>query len=96
MDENQLPENQGKTEYRIVGENMECNIGAAGKAARLKLGIAAVLGGLILAGIILSGLLEGTIWWLGVAGAIFGGAFAIWEARVGWCVVRAMGFKTPL
>ena len=47
---------------------MECNIGAAGKAARLKLGIAAVLGGLVLAGIILSGLLDGTIWWLGVAG----------------------------
>ena len=62
----------------------------------LKLGIAAVLGGLILAGIILSGLLDGTIWWLGVAGAIFGGAFAIWEARVGWCIVRAIGFKTPL
>ena len=37
---------------------MECNIGAAGKVARLKLGIAAVLGGFVLAGIILSGLLE--------------------------------------
>ena len=73
---------------------MECNIGAAGKAARLKLGIAAVLGG-FLAGIILSGLLQGTIWWLGVAGAIFGGAFAIWESRVGWCVVRA-GIQNPI
>ena len=75
---------------------MECNIGAAGKAVRLKLGIASVLGGLFLAVIILSGLLEGTIWWLGVAGAIFGGAFSIWEARAGWCIVRANGFKTPL
>ena len=54
MDENQLPENYGKIEYKTVGENMECNIGAAGKAARLKLGIAAVLGGLVLAGIVLS------------------------------------------
>lgn len=75
---------------------MECNIGAAGKAVRLKLGIASVLGGLLLAVIILSGLLEGTIWWLFVAGAIFGGAFSIWEARAGWCIVRAIGFKTPL
>lgn len=75
---------------------MECNIGAAGKVARLKLGIASVLGGLALAGLTLSGLLEGTIWWLGAAGAVFGGSFAIWEARVGWCVVRAMGFRTPL
>ena len=75
---------------------MECNIGAKGKADRLKLGIAAVLGGLVLAGIILSGILEGTFWWLCVAGAVFGGAFSMWEARAGWCVVRAMGFKTPL
>ena len=45
---------------------MECNIGEKGKAARLKLGITAVLGGLILAGIILTGILEGTFWWLGV------------------------------
>ena len=75
---------------------MECNIGAKGKAARLKLGIAAVLGGLVLAGIILSGILEGTFWWLCVAGAVFGGGFSMWEARAGWCVVRAMGFKTPL
>ena len=75
---------------------MECNIGEKGKAARLKLGIIAVLGGLILAGIILTGILEGTFWWLGVAGGIFGGAFSIWEARAGWCIVRALGFKTPL
>ena len=24
------------------------------------------------------------------------GAFAVFEARAGWCVVRAMGFKTPM
>jgi len=34
--------------------------------------------------------------WYAVAGGIFGGAFAIFEARAGWCIVRAIGIKTPL
>ena len=75
---------------------MECNIGEKGKAARLKLGLLALFGAAILTGIILVGFLEGTIWWLAAGGAAFGGAFSIWEARAGWCIVRAMGFKTPL
>ena len=37
-----------------------------------------------------------TLGWLAVAGSIFGGAFAIFEARKGWCIVRAVGIKTPL
>ena len=75
---------------------MQCNIGTKGKAVRLKLGLMALAGALILAIIVLAGFLEGTIWWLGVAGATFGGLFSIWEARAGWCIVRAMGFKAPL
>ncbi len=75
---------------------MECNISEKGKAARLKLGLLAVAGAALLAGILLAGFIEGTIWWLGVGGAAFGGAFSIWEARAGWCIVRALGFKTPL
>jgi hypothetical protein len=34
--------------------------------------------------------------WYAVAGSFFGGAFAVFEARAGWCVIRAMGIKTPL
>jgi hypothetical protein len=34
--------------------------------------------------------------WYAVAAAVAGGAFAVYEARAGWCVIRAMGFKTPL
>ena len=34
--------------------------------------------------------------WYAVAGAVLGGAFAIWEGRAGWCIVRAIGIKTPL
>tara|TARA_B100001113_G_scaffold103880_1_gene84195 strand:- start:4971 stop:5198 length:228 start_codon:yes stop_codon:yes gene_type:complete len=75
---------------------MQCNIGAKGKAVRLRLGLMALAGALALAAVIATGILEGTIWWLGVAGATFGGLFSIWEARAGWCIVRAMGFKTPL
>ena len=75
---------------------MECNIGAKGKAARLRLGIMALIGSALLAATVLLGILEGTFWWLAVAGSTFGGAFSIWEARAGWCIVRAMGFKTPL
>ena len=75
---------------------MECNIGAKGKAARLRLGLMALAGALALAIVILSGFVEGTIWWYGVGATSFGGLFAIWEARAGWCIVRAMGFKTPL
>ena len=75
---------------------MECNIGAKGKAARLRLGLMALAGALALALVILGGFVEGTIWWYAVGATAFGGLFAIWEARAGWCIVRAMGFKTPL
>ena len=75
---------------------MQCNIGAKGKAARLKLGIMAVIGSLMLTGLILAGVFSGTFWWFAAGCVAFGGAFSIWEARAGWCIVRAMGFKTPL
>jgi len=74
---------------------LTCNIGAAGKAARLKIGIVGVAGGLGLAVLTGIGLLPALGWWA-VAASIAGGAFTIWEARAGWCVVRAMGFKTPV
>ena len=95
MDENKLPENQIQNNYRI-GENMQCNIDAKGKAARLKLGILAMIGALCLTLITAAGVVEGSIWWLMAGGTAFGGAFAIFEARAGWCIVRAMGIKTPL
>jgi hypothetical protein len=36
--------------------------------------------------------------WLWIAGgaAAFCGSFCIFEARAGWCAVRAMGFKTKV
>jgi hypothetical protein len=75
---------------------LECNIDAAGKAARLKAGIMSVAAGLVLATVMAFGAVTGPIWWLATAGALAGGAFAIFEARAGWCVVRAMGIRTPV
>ena len=74
----------------------ECNIDAKGKAARFLGGAAAILGSLILAALLATDTLTLGLGWYAVAGGIFGGAFAIFEARAGWCIVRAIGFKTPL
>tara|TARA_X000001036_G_scaffold425778_1_gene452395 strand:+ start:2021 stop:2269 length:249 start_codon:yes stop_codon:yes gene_type:complete len=79
-----------------IGDKMQCNIGAKGKAARLKMGILALGFAVVLVALILVGLLSSPLWWFPVAGVTFGGAFAIFEARAGWCVIRAMGFKTPI
>tara|TARA_Y100000768_G_C23578670_1_gene496065 strand:+ start:205 stop:435 length:231 start_codon:yes stop_codon:yes gene_type:complete len=74
---------------------LTCNINAAGKAARLRVGILAVAGGLGTALLVATGVLP-SIGWIAVAGSIAGGCFSIWESRAGWCVVRAMGFNTRL
>ena len=74
----------------------ECNIDAKGKVARFLGGTAAILGSLILAALLAADVLTVGLGWYAVAGGIFGGAFAIFEARAGWCIVRAIGFKTPL
>jgi hypothetical protein len=46
---------------------------------------------------LLSGLALGIYvrWWLGVAVSL-AGAFMIFEAARGWCIVRAMGFRTRI
>ena len=79
-----------------IGDNMQCNIGAKGKAARLKMGVLAIIFAIVLSILVLTGALSSTLWWYPVAAITFGGAFSIFEARAGWCVIRAMGFKTPI
>ena len=64
--------------------------------ARLYTGIVAIVFGIALALLTTLSVLPTTLGWIAVAGSIFGGAFAIFEARKGWCIVRAIGFKTPL
>ena len=42
------------------------------------------------------GKIEGDWPWVVGAAAILGGMFMIVEGALGWCAVRAMGFKTPI
>ena len=74
----------------------ECNIDARGKAFRLRIGIFAVATGLAMQGILFSGMIDIAYAWLLPTGIIAGGVFAIFEARMGWCLVRALGFRTSL
>jgi len=74
---------------------MQCNIDAKGKAVRLIWGLVMLAAAGGLAGLILLEVVPGGWVWLGVAGLVLMGGFGIYEARAGWCAVRAMGFKTP-
>ena len=74
---------------------MRCNIDARGKALRLKIGLASLAAAAVLALLCLTGVLNAAWWWIPVVGAAAGGVFTVFEARKGWCAVRAMGFRTP-
>ena len=73
---------------------LTCNIDARGKVVRLIYGMV-----MLLIGAALIWWAWGTVSWVrwGLAGVcVIGGAFGIFEARAGWCVVRAMGIKTRM
>ena len=72
---------------------LRCNIDAKGKAIRLMYGVAFVIFGMLL---ILFWARPGGGWlaWTVSLLILLGGAFAIFESRAGWCVLRAMGMKT--
>jgi len=74
---------------------LTCNIDARGKRARLINGIVLLLVGLLLA-FFFAWPRENSLLWIISAGCILGGGFCVFEARAGWCAVRAMGFKTRL
>lgn len=75
---------------------MQCNIDARGQAARLKMGLFGVAFSVVLGALILLDVLESVIWNSVLVASIIGGLFTIFEARAGWCVIRAMGFKTRI
>lgn len=74
---------------------LPCNIDARGKRARLIYGVVLLIVGVILA---IVWAWPSETWWAWTLSILctLGGAFAIFEARAGWCAVRAMGFKTPM
>ncbi len=74
---------------------LQCNIDAKGKSIRLIYGIVLSLAGVLML----------VFWAMGSGGwmawtvsllVLLSGGFSIFEARAGWCVVRAMGFRTPI
>ena len=75
---------------------LECNIDSKGRAMRLVAGILAIVGGAVAYVILTLDIIPvpESIGTLGVLAMVGGGAFAIFEARAGWCVVRALGFRT--
>ena len=74
---------------------LQCNIDSRGKTARLVYGVVLFAAGVVM--LVLWALPRGTLLsWVLTALVILGGAFAVFEARAGWCAVRAMGFKTPI
>jgi hypothetical protein len=74
---------------------MQCNIDKRGQMLRTTMGVITTLVGAgLLAARFAFGVPDVSAW-AGIA-AILGGAFMIFEGVNGWCVVRAMGFKTPI
>ena len=74
----------------------ECNIDARGKAYRLKLGIRLAIGSILLAILVFFEIIPSLIGWIIVGCGLLGSSFTIFESRMGWCAVRAMGFKTKI
>ena len=74
---------------------LQCNIDSKGRAARLVYGVVVLVAG-VAAGVFWA-LPGGSVWaWVVSVSLVVAGAFGIFEARAGWCAVRAMGFRTPL
>jgi hypothetical protein len=74
---------------------MQCNIDARGKAVRLGWGSVFLVIGICLA-LWWARSADSAIAWIASSAVMLAGAFMIFEGRKGWCIVRAMGFKTPL
>lgn len=74
---------------------LACNIDAKGKAVRLRYGITLALVGSVLA-LLWAVPGGGAVAWLVSGGLLAAAAFSIFEARAGWCAIRALGFKTPI
>lgn len=74
---------------------LQCNIDAKGKRVRLINGMITLIIALILLFTWALPTSSATAWSITIA-CLLGGAFMIFEARAGWCVIRAMGFKTRI
>ena len=74
---------------------LTCNIDIRGRVARLIWGLLFLLIGVGLALLWAWGSGSWLRWGVSIV-CVLSGAFAIFEARKGWCAVRAMGIRTPM
>lgn len=72
-----------------------CNIDTKGRIARLVWGLLCLTGGAVLA---LVWAIPGGGWpaWTVTGVAFAMGGLGIYSACTGWCLTRALGFKTPM
>lgn len=79
----------------LHNDPMQCNIDQKGRRVRTGWGVLMLLACLAAGGAGWFGMLgPGWAWGLGLL-FLAAALFAFYEARKGWCAVRAMGFKTP-
>jgi hypothetical protein len=72
---------------------LACNIDAQGKALRFRSGlILSAVGGLL--ALVWAGPTGSRVGWVVAGVLLLAGGFSLFEARAGWCVIRAMGFRT--
>jgi hypothetical protein len=74
---------------------MKCNIDARGKRARLLNGIVLLIAAAAIAALWAWPSRSGLAWAVTSLLAATG-AFCVFEARAGWCALRAMGIKTRI
>jgi hypothetical protein len=74
---------------------MQCNIDAKGKRIRFVYGIILVIIG-ILASVLWAYSSGSALRWVVSIAVMASGAFVLFEARQGWCALRALGFKTSV
>ena len=73
---------------------LKCNIDSTGKKLRLYSGLFDLLVASVVMIVTWFGLIESWGWIVGAV-LILIGLLTIFEALRGWCLLRAMGFKTP-
>lgn len=74
---------------------LTCNIDSRGKAIRLIMGAVFLLDGLTLM-LLWAWRTHSLTGWVTSIVMSIAGAFMIFEGRKGWCVLRALGMKTPI
>ena len=72
---------------------LACNIDSHGREHRYRIGRIFCACGALVAGLG-SSLWAGSLPWVLGAVLLFAGLFTLLQARLGWCVLRALGFET--